>query len=64
MAVAISRTTGIYALLFGGLSSRKGERGEIASHALSVPVLNDRRSAKSTKTTANDRLLHFMTQPS
>ncbi len=28
-AVAISRTTGIYALLFSGLSRRKGERGEI-----------------------------------
>jgi hypothetical protein len=29
-AVAISRTTGIYALLFSGLSRRNGERGEIA----------------------------------
>jgi hypothetical protein len=28
-AVAISRTTGIYASLFSGLSRRKGERGEI-----------------------------------
>jgi hypothetical protein len=28
-AVAISRTTGIYALLFSGLSRRKGKRGEI-----------------------------------
>ena len=28
-AVAISRTTGIYAFLFSGLSRRKGERGEI-----------------------------------
>src|SRR6266852_759360 len=28
-AVAISRTTGIYALLFSGLSRRKSERGEI-----------------------------------
>src|SRR5262249_61095715 len=28
-AVAISRTTGIYALPFSGLSRRKGERGEI-----------------------------------
>jgi hypothetical protein len=28
-AVAISRTTGIYALLFSGLSRRKGERGEV-----------------------------------
>jgi hypothetical protein len=28
-AVAISRTTGIYALLFSGSSRRKGERGEI-----------------------------------
>jgi hypothetical protein len=27
--VTISRTTGIYALLFSGLSRRKGERGEI-----------------------------------
>src|SRR5262245_15892138 len=27
-AVAISRTTGIYALLFSGLSRRKGGRGE------------------------------------
>jgi hypothetical protein len=34
-----------------------------ASRALSVPVLNDSRSAKSTETTANDRLLHFMAQP-
>ena len=34
-----------------------------ASRALSVPVLNDSRSAKSTETTANDRLLHFMVQP-
>src|SRR5262249_59727674 len=33
-----------------------------ASCALSVPVLNDRWSAKSTETTANDRLLHFMPQ--
>jgi hypothetical protein len=32
-----------------------------ASRALSVPVLNDSR--KSTETTANDRLLHFMAQP-
>jgi hypothetical protein len=30
---------------------------------LSVPALNDRRSAKSTETTENDRLLHFMAQP-
>ena len=28
-AIPISRTTGIYALLFSGLSRRKGERGEI-----------------------------------
>ena len=28
-AVAISRTTGIYAFLFSGLGRRKGERGEI-----------------------------------
>jgi hypothetical protein len=28
-AVAISRTTGIYAFLISGLSRRKGERGEI-----------------------------------
>jgi hypothetical protein len=28
-AVAISRTTGIYALPFSGLSRRKGERAEI-----------------------------------
>jgi hypothetical protein len=34
-----------------------------ASRALSVPVLNDSRSTKSTETTANDRLLHFMAQP-
>jgi hypothetical protein len=34
-----------------------------ASRALSVPVLNDSRSAKSKETTANDRLLHFMAQP-
>jgi hypothetical protein len=34
-----------------------------ASRALSVPVLNDSSSAKSTETTANDRLLHFMAQP-
>jgi hypothetical protein len=34
-----------------------------ASRALSVPVLNDSGSAKSTETTANDRLLHFMAQP-
>jgi hypothetical protein len=34
-----------------------------ASRALSVPVLNDRRSAKSTETTANDRLLYFMARP-
>src|ERR1700739_208865 len=34
-----------------------------ASRALSVPVPNDSRSAKSTETTANDRLLHFMAQP-
>src|SRR4029077_10715614 len=30
---------------------------------LSVPVLNDSRSAKSTETTANNLLLHFMAQP-
>jgi hypothetical protein len=34
-----------------------------ASRALSVPVLNDSRSAKSREATANDRLLHFMAQP-
>jgi hypothetical protein len=34
-----------------------------ASRALSVPVANDRRSAKSTETTANDLLLHFMARP-
>jgi len=28
-AVAISRTTGIYALLFSGLSRREGARGEV-----------------------------------
>src|SRR6476661_3968319 len=39
----------------------KGTRS--ASRALSVPVLNDRRNAKSTATTANDRLLNFMAQP-
>jgi hypothetical protein len=39
----------------------KGTRS--ASRALSVPVLNDRRNAKSTETTANDRLLNFMAQP-
>jgi hypothetical protein len=33
-----------------------------ASRALSVPVLNNGRSAKSTET-VNDRLLHFMAQP-
>ena len=33
---------------------------EAASRAFSVPALNDRRSAKSTEVTANDRLLHFM----
>jgi hypothetical protein len=33
------------------------------SRAWSVPVLDDSRSAKSTETTANDRLLHFMAQP-
>jgi len=33
------------------------------SRALSVPVLDDSRSAKSTETTAKDRLLHFMAQP-
>jgi hypothetical protein len=36
---------------------------ESASRALSVSVLNDGNSAKSTETTANDRLLHFMAQP-
>ncbi len=30
---------------------------------MSVPVLDDSRSAKSTETAANDRLLHFMAQP-
>src|SRR6267378_3822071 len=39
----------------------KGKRS--ASRALRIPVLNDRRNAKSTETTANDRLLHFMAQP-
>src|SRR5258708_31923756 len=39
----------------------KGARS--ASRALSVSVVNDRRSAESTETTANDRLLHFMAQP-
>src|SRR5712672_3920988 len=39
-----------------------------ASRALSVPVStssesNDRSAAKSTETTANDRLLHFMAKP-
>src|SRR5258706_3346038 len=44
----------------------KGTRS--ASRALSVPVStsnesNDRSAAKSTETTAKDRLLHFMAQP-
>jgi hypothetical protein len=30
---------------------------------LSVPVLNDKNIPKSTETTTNDRLLHFMAQP-
>jgi hypothetical protein len=34
-----------------------------ASRALSGPVLNDSRSAKSTDMTAKDRLLHFIGQP-
>jgi hypothetical protein len=34
-----------------------------ASRALSAPVLNDRSTAKSRETTANDRLLYFMAQP-
>src|ERR1700730_3049596 len=33
-----------------------------ASRALSVPILNDRSTAKRRETTANDRLLHFMAQ--
>lgn len=34
-----------------------------ASRALSVPVLNDKNTAKSTEMTANNRMLHFMAQP-
>ena len=34
-----------------------------ASRALSVPVLNDRSTAKSAEMTENDRLLHFMVRP-
>ena len=57
--------TGLYALLFKRLSRRRERaRGEIGVAALSVPVLNDRSTAKSAETTANDLLLHFMAQPS
>ena len=34
-----------------------------ASRALSVPILDDRSTANITETKANDRLLHFMAQP-
>src|SRR5262249_30374291 len=33
-----------------------------ASRAWSIPIFNDRSTAKRRETTANDRLLHFMAQ--
>ena len=60
LAVAISCATGIYAFLFSCLSRREGERCEIGVARIECSRLNDRSTAKSTETTANDRLLHFM----
>ena len=54
--VAITCTTVAHALLFSGLSG--GENvGSSALLAPSVPILNDKNTAKSGGTTANDHLL-------
>jgi hypothetical protein len=49
--------TGIYASLFSRLSGREGTKCKIGIARIG------RSTAKKTKTTANDRLLHFMAQP-
>src|SRR5215813_12078403 len=54
-AVAISCTTGIYALL-SGLSRRKGERGEIGVARIECSNIQRQKYA------ANDCLLHFIAQ--
>jgi hypothetical protein len=59
-AVAISRTTGIYALLFSGVSRREDARGEVGVARIEFSVLDDRSTAKSAETMVNDRLLRFM----
>src|SRR5262249_20609737 len=43
-------------------AAAKVREARSASRALSVPILNDRSTAKRGETTANDRLLHFMGQ--
>src|ERR1700738_2477066 len=44
-------------------AAAKVREARSASSALSFPVLDDRSAAKSTETTANDRLLQFMAEP-
>jgi hypothetical protein len=44
-------------------AAAKVREARSASPALSVSVLDDRSTAKSAETMANDRLLHFMAQP-
>jgi hypothetical protein len=41
-------------------AAAKAREVRSASRALSVPVLDDRSTAKSAETVVNDRLLHFM----
>ena len=43
-------------------AAAKVREAKSASRALSVPILDDRSTAKRRETTANDRLLHFMAQ--
>ena len=44
-------------------AAAKVREARSASRALSVPVFNDRSTAKSAGTMENDRLLHFMAYP-